>query len=304
MKGSSLQYLTKEGFRNVWVNRLMSLASVTVLMACLVIIGLGSMLYFNINALLSTVERQNVIMVYVDVSATEEQTAQLGEEIKALDNVLECTFVSKEEAFADQLESMGDDAVLLDGLDENPLPDAYRVVVEDLNNFRVTAGKLRNLDFVDTVRENSDIADKLIDIRQAVTITAMGIVGLLFLVSLFIISNTIRITMFSRRLEISIMKAVGATNWFIRWPFMVEGVILGVISSLVSFGVLAGLYQGMVYVFGSLLAIFTPVSFLVYAPYILLIFLAIGIFTGSFGSLISISKYLKEQGSVVSEDQS
>lgn len=303
MKGSSLQYLTKEGFRNVWVNRLMSLASVTVLMACLVIIGLGSMLYFNINALLSTVERQNVIMVYVDAAATEEQTAQLGDTIKALDNVAECTFVPKDEAFKEQLEKWGEDtAVIAEGLDENPLPDAYRVVVEDLGEFRTTVDKLNSLNHVDTVRENGDIADKLIDIRYAVTIAAAGIVGLLFLVSLFIISNTIRITMFSRKLEISIMKAVGATNWFIRWPFMIEGVVLGVISSLVSFAVLAGLYQGMVYVFGDLLAIFTPVSFLGYAGYIMLIFLGIGVFTGSFGSLISMGKYLKEQGSVVSED--
>lgn len=303
MRGSSLQYLTKEGFRNVWINRLMSLASVTVLMACLVIIGLGSMLYFNINELLSTVERQNVIMVYVDDAATEEQTSQLGDTIRALGNIAECTFVPKEDAFREQLEKWGEDtAVIAEGLDENPLPDAYRVVVEDLNDFRTTVDKLNGLNHVDTVRENGDIADKLIDIRHAVTIAAAGIVGLLFLVSLFIISNTIRITMFSRRLEISIMKAVGATNWFIRWPFMVEGVVLGVISSLVSFGVLAGLYQGMVYVFGDLLAIFTPVSFLGYALYILLIFLGIGVFTGSFGSLISISKYLKEQGSVVSED--
>ena len=108
--------------------------------------------------------------------------------------------------------------------------------------------------------------------------------------------------MFSRKLEISIMKAVGATNWFIRWPFMVEGVVIGIISSFVSFGVLAGLYQGVVYVFKDLLALFTPIGFLQYAGYILLIFLAIGMFTGSVGSLISMGKYLKEQGSVVSED--
>ena len=125
---------------------------------------------------------------------------------------------------------------------------------------------------------------------------------IIYPVSLFIISNTIRITMFSRKLEISIMKAVGATNWFIRWPFMIEGMLLGVISGLFSFGVLAGLYRGMVYVFNDVLSIFTPVAFGNYAGYILLVFMAIGIFTGSFGSIISMGKYLKEQGSVVSED--
>ena len=302
MKGASLKYLTKEGFRNVWVNRLMSLASVSVLMACLVIIGLGAMIFFNINALLDNIERQNVIMVYVSDEATEEQTTAMGSYIENMDNVQSVIFVSKEEAFQAQLEDMGEDAALLDGLDENPLPDAYKVVVTDLTLFDKTVEELKAMDFVDTVRENSDIADKLIDIRKAVTIVIAGMVGLLFIVSLFIISNTIRITMFSRKLEISIMKAVGATNWFIRWPFMIEGMLLGILAGLLSFGVLAGLYQGMVYVFKDLLSLFTPVGFGEYAGYILLIFMGIGIFTGSFGSLISMGKYLKEQGSVVSED--
>lgn len=302
MKGASLRYLTKEGFRNVWVNRLMSLASVTVLMACLVMIGLGAMLFFNINSLLDTVERQNVVMVYVADGVSATDTARLGKNIEKMNNIESVTFVSKEDAFKAQLESMGDDAVLLDGLDENPLPDAYKVVVADLNNFKPTIDELKKLDFVDTVRENGDLADKLISVRHAVTAVSVGVVALLFFVSLFIISNTIRITMFSRKLEISIMKAVGATNWFIRYPFMIEGVALGTISGLVSFGVLAGLYQAMILVFNNLLKLFTPVSFWQYGGYLLLVFMAIGIFTGSFGSLISMRKYLKEQGSLVSED--
>lgn len=302
MKGASLKYLTKEGFRNVWVNRLMSLASITVLMACLVIIGLGSMIYFNINALLDNIESQNVVMVYVKDGVSDEDTTRMGNEIKVMNNVEDCIFVPKEDAFAAQLESMGEDAVLLEGLDENPLPDAYKVVVKDLTMFDQTVSELKAMQNVENVRENSDLADKLVSVRKAVTIVIAGMVALLFIVSLFIISNTIRITMFSRKLEISIMKAVGATNWFIRWPFMIEGMVIGVTSGLVSFGLLAGLYQGMIYVFKNMLAIFTPVSFGAYAGWILLIFMGIGIFTGSFGSLISMGKYLKEQGSVVSEE--
>ena len=304
MKGASLKYLTKEGFRNVWVNRLMSLASVTVLLACLVIIGLGAMLYFNVNSLLDTIERQNVVMVYVSDSATEEQTTQMGNQIKVMDNIETCIFIPKEDAFQAQLESMGDDAVLLEGLDENPLPDAYKVVVADLSRFDETVEQLRKLDFVEKVRENDDVADKLVSIRRAVTIVSAGIVLLLFFVSLFIISNTIKITMFSRKLEISIMKAVGATNWFIRWPFMVEGVLLGIIAGVVSFGVLAGLYQGMVMLCNNMLALFKPVAFADYALPSFITFSVVGVFTGSFGSLISMGKYLKEQGSVVSEEKS
>ena len=303
MKGSSLKYLTREGFRNIWVNRLMSLASVTVLMACLVVIGLGSMLFFNINSLLDVIERQNVVMVYVDENATDEQTTSLGNQIKVMDNIESCIFVPKDDAFAAQLESMGEDAVLLEGIDENPLPDAYKVIVADLNRFDETVEKLKNLNFVDVVRENGDIADKLVSIRYAVSAVSLGIVILLFLVSLFIISNTVRITMFSRKLEISIMKAVGATNWFIRWPFLIEGIVLGIISSIVSFGVLAGLYAGMSYLFETVLSLFTPVSFGAYALPILGTFLCVGVVTGAFGSMISMGKYLKEQGSVVSEDK-
>ena len=301
MKGASLGYLTKEGFRNVWVNRLMSLASITVLMACLVIIGLGAMLFFNINALLDNIESQNVIMVYIQDETSDDDIKKMEDKIESMDNVQNIVFVSKEEAFEAQLEDMGSDAELLKDM-ENPLPDAFKVAVVDMAYFNDTVAELRSLNNVETVRENGDVADKLVNIRQAVTIVIAGMVALLFIVSLFIIANTIRITMFSRKLEISIMKAVGATNWFIRWPFMVEGVVIGIISSFVSFGVLAGLYRGVVYVFKDMLALFTPIGFLQYAGYILLLFMGIGMFTGSVGSLISMGKYLKEQGSVVSED--
>lgn len=299
MKFSSLRYLTKEGFKNVWTNRLMSLASITVLMACLVIIGLGAMLYFNVDELLNKIESQNVVMVYIEDGV---EASQIGNKIKVLDNIEDCIFVPKEDAYREQLESMGDDAVLLEGMD-NPMPDAYKVVVEDLNHFDYTVNELRKIDGIETVRENSDVADKLVNIRYAVTIIAIGIVILLFFVALFIISNTIRITMFSRKLEISIMKAVGATNWFVRWPFMIEGMSLGVIAGVISFAVLIGLYAGMSYVFTNSLQLFTPVDIGDYALPILGSFLLVGVFTGSFGSLISMGKYLKEQGSVISEDK-
>lgn len=302
MKGASLKYLTKEGFRSVWVNKLMSLASIAVLMACLVIIGLGAMIFFNINALLDSVENQNVIIAFAQNDATDEDVSIIGNKIKALDNVEDCIFVPKDDALLEQRESMGADAALLDGLEENPLPDAYKVVVKDLNKFGDTVSQLKAIDGVQRVRESSDVAAKLVNIRKAVTIISVGIVALLFIVSLFIISNTIRITMFSRKLEISIMKAVGATNWFIRWPFMIEGVNLGVISCLVSFVVLIGIYSGVQYICSGLIDQFKLVNFWDYAWYILGIFAAIGIFTGSVGSLISMSKYLKEQGGVISDE--
>ena len=303
MKGASLKYLTKEGFRSVWVNKLMSLASIAVLMACLVIICLGAMIFFNISSLLDSIENQNVIMVFAKNDATDEEVSVIGNQIKALDNVESCIFVPKDDALLAQRETLGADAAILDGLKDNPLPDAYKVVVKDLSKFDYTVGQLKSINGIQRVRENSDVADKLVNIRKAVTIISVGIVALLFVVSLFIISNTIRITMFSRKLEISIMKAVGATNWFIRWPFMIEGINLGVISCFISFVVLIGLYSGIGRICAGFIDSFKLVNFWDYAWYILGIFAVIGIFTGSVGSLISMSKYLKEQGGVINDDQ-
>ena len=304
MKGTSLKYLTHEGFRNVWVNRLMSLASVTVLMACLIIMGAGIMIYFNINNVVDKVQSQNVVMVYVADYASADETTQIGTSLKGISNVESCEFVPKEVAFQEQIQSMGGDAALFEGFDEIPLPDAYKVTVKDLSQFENTVSQIKQINKVDSVRENSDLASKLLSLRHAVSIVSVGLVIMLFLVALFIISNTIRITMFSRKLEISIMKAVGATNWFIRWPFMLEGMILGTISGIVSLGVLWGLYAVAEKVFAQTLSLigFSLVPFSGYWWQILLVFVAIGLFTGGFGSLVSMAKYLKEQGSVVSDD--
>ena len=304
MKGTSLKYLTHEGFRNVWVNRLKSLASVTVLMACLIIMGAGIMIYFNINNVVDKVQSQNVVMVYVADDASEDETTQIGTSLKGISNVESCEFVPKEVAFQEQIQSMGGDAALFEGFDEIPLPDAYKVTVKDLSQFENTVSQIKQINKVDSVRENSDLASKLLSLRHAVSIVSVGLVIMLFLVALFIISNTIRITMFSRKLEISIMKAVGATNWFIRWPFMIEGMILGTISGIVSLGVLWGLYAVAEKVFAQTLSLigFSLVPFSEYWWQILLVFVAIGLFTGGFGSLVSMAKYLKEQGSVVSDD--
>ena len=304
MKGSSLGYLTREGFRNVWVNKMMSIASVAVLMACLLIIGIGAMAYFNINSLLDIVEAQNIVMVYVSDEADDVKTSELRLSLENMDNIASCEFVPKEDAFQRQVELMGGDSALFEGFKTSPLPDAFKVTVKDLSRFKETVSEIEKLDGVYQVRENSDLASKLVTVRRAVTIVSAGLVSMLFLVALFIISNTIRITMFSRKLEINIMKAVGATNSFIRWPFMVEGVLLGIISAGVSVLLLWGLYELIIYAFSSVITMlgFSFVPFLSYVWYIFGAFLAIGIITGSFGSMVSMNRYLKEERSVVTNE--
>lgn len=304
MKGASLGYLTREGFRNIWVNRLLSLATIVVLISCLIIVGTGSLIFLNINAVLDLIESQNVVMVYVNDAADDYMTQSLGVQLEAHTNVLEVEFVPREEAFQRQIESYGDKADVLQGLSPDILPDAYKVTVKDLEQFDATVAEIKAMQNVIHVRENSDLASKLASIRNAVTYISIGIVAILFFVSLFIVSNTIRITIYNRRLEISIMKAVGATNAFIRWPFMVEGILLGLFSAILGLGIQYGVYSIASIWLGNILAELGGeiVNFLDYVWVIFGMFAFIGIVIGAFGSIISLNKYLKEHSNVVEND--
>lgn len=297
-------YLTKEGVRNVWSNRLMSFASVAVLTSCLLLIGVAVMLFANINMALKDVQEQNIIMVYLDDNISEEDINTVGQDIRMIADIDSAEFVSKEEAYQSQLESLGDDARLMDGLDENPLPDSYEVYLKNLDHYDSVLDSLKSIDHVGSVRGNSDLAEQVRQISRAVTIISVGIIIMLLAVSLFIIANTVRVTMYNRRLEISIMKAVGATNWFIRWPFIIEGIIIGIVSGLVSEGLVYGLYSLAVRNIGSVFTLLggSAIPFSAYAVRMLLAFILVGILAGAVGSIVSMARYLKEQGSVISDE--
>lgn len=304
MTASSLRYLTKEGFRNVWTNRMMSLASICVLMSCLVLIGSATMIFLNIDSLLARIEEENVVMVYLKDDTTDAQIEELKGQIDALDNIKEVEFVSKESAWEEQLSTMGEaEAEFFTEVSSDiPLPDAYKVTVENLVNFDKTVDELNELDHVDIIRQNKDLAQRLVAIRHGITIIAVVIVVVLLLISLFIISNTIRLTVYSRRLEISIMKSVGATNNFVRFPFVIEGMILGILSGTVALGLVWGIYELAISQFGDLIASLnlTAINFADYALIMLGIFLIIGILCGVGGSLVTMSKYLNKEGSEIS----
>lgn len=304
MTGASLKYLIKEGFRNTWTNRMMSVASICVLMSCLVLIGSASMIFLNIDSLLARIEEENVIMVYIADGTPDEAIAQMDESIKSFGNIKETQFVSKEEAWAEQLETMEEaQAKFFTEISTDiPLPDAYKVTVENLDGFDETVKQLKTLDNVDTIRENKNLAQKLVAIRQGITVIAIVIISVLFLISLFIISNTIKLTVYSRRLEISIMKSVGATNSFVRLPFVVEGIILGIASGILSLGLVWGFYELAVTQFKELIDSLglKALAFADYALMMLGVFIAIGIVSGVGGSLITMRKYLNKEGSEIS----
>lgn len=301
----SLGYLTKEGFRNVHANRLMSIASIAVLMACLVMMGSAFMILVNVDNIMKEIESENVVMVYLEQDATPEDIESVKETILSNVNVLKVEFRDKETAFKEAIEELDTDASYFEGYG-NPLPDLFEVSLKDMVRFSETVSQLTSIPHVDTVRDNKDIANMLIKIRSTISYISLGVIAVLMVISLFIIANTIRITMFNRRLEINIMKSVGATNWFIRWPFMLEGMILGVISAIVSLGVVWGVYRLIEPTVTSMLQVvsadFTVVPFTNYIIYILSAFVVIGLVSGGIGSLISIQKYLKERGGVVYEE--
>lgn len=304
MTGSSLRYLIKEGFRNTWTNRMMSIASICVLLSCLVLIGSASMIFLNINSLVEKIEDENVIMVYIADETTDAQIEEMGTKIKSMSNVSDIEFVAKEDAWQEQLSTMDEAQATFftETTDDIPLPDAYKVTVADLALFSDTVKEIEALDNIDVVRQNTDLAKKLDTMSRGISIIAIVIIAVLFAISLFIISNTIKLTVYSRRLEISIMKSVGATNGFVRLPFVVEGIILGVISGVVSLGVVWGVYvlavQQFADVFDSIGLV--PLSFNQYALPMLGIFVAIGIISGVGGSLITMRRYLNKEGSEIS----
>lgn len=304
MNATSLRYLIKEGLKNTWTNRMMSFASIAVLLCCLVLIGSASMLFLNVNSVIERIEDENVIMVFINDDTTDEQIAEMGTKLGAIANIENVEFVSKEKAWADQLKTMEDAQArfFTEVSSDIPLPDAYKITVKDLTKFSQTVKEIKKLDHIYTIRQNTDLAKKLDTISRGISIIAIAIISVLFAISLFIISNTIKLTVYSRRLEISIMKSVGATNSFVRLPFVVEGCVIGVLSGILSLGVVWGVYNLAINQFSDLFKAIqiVPLSFMSYAWQMLGIFIAIGIVSGVGGSLITMRRYLNKEGSEIS----
>ena len=294
---SSLGYLLKEGVKNIWSNRTMSFASVGVLVSCLLLTGAAVLFSMNVDVAMKSLEGTNSTTVYLQEGLPTLTSLRVGQEIKQLDNIEECEFVSKQDAVQNMLDMLGDDGTVLEGLlgDENFLPDAFRISMKDLNLYDETAAQIEAINGVDEIIDYSDIAEQLTSLDNLVTSVGFWIVLILSLVSLFIISNTIRVTMFSRRLEISIMKSVGATNWFVRVPFIVEGVIIGLLSGGVASGLLVLVYNKLVSSIASI-PLFSPVDIGPITWRITLIFMLAGALFGALGGLITLGKYLKKEG--------
>ncbi len=347
MKLSSIRYLTKEGVRNIWANRLMSLASIGVLVACMVIMGLAVLISENVNVAIGNLEEQNVVMVYMKdynwalygkedtedtssttsdtTSATTEETQKeeaekadengikpsdyiihdekeakaLCAEIQKLDNVASVVYVSSEEGLESVKESMleGQEEYFSFLDDENPMSCAAKVTMKDMARFDETIKQIKKLSGVERIVSQSDLASTINAIKQGVGVAGFWIIAILMIISLVIVSNTIRVTMYNRKLEISIMKAVGATDAFVRIPFIVEGMIIGLISAVISEVLLYFCYRVATETIIGTLGTTDIVKYGDMALILFALFAGIGIIAGVLGSAIMIGKYLKREGS-------
>ena len=292
MKLHVLQYLFKEGCRNTWQNRLMALASCGVLICCLLLTGFSYLVFVNVDRISQSAYEQNVIAVYLKSECTAEDAADAGRAIRSLPNVDTADFISKDEL----LQKYADDVVELYSGDSNPLPDTFIVSMKDLTQFDQTLIDIQNVDGVEEVSFDAGTAEVLTRFRRIVLVFGGSVIVLLLAVSLFIIVNTIKLTVHNRRLEIYIMKSVGATDSFVRFPFVVEGVLVGFVAAVVGYGLTAALYNAMVnnIDFGNPMLELIPFG-QVWGP-LLVYFLLGGVLVGIIGSVISMGKYLRHEG--------
>jgi cell division transport system permease protein len=299
MRSGTFSYLSMQGIKSLLKNKLMTFASIGVLASCLFLVGASAVLSVNIDNIIKYAEEQNEIVVFMD-DMTEEEKAVADGKIKSLPGATDIIYVSKEEALEEQMASLGSSGALLEGLKEdNPLPDSYRIKISHITSLSHTVELLEEIDGIIKVNAPSNLAETLASIRQTVLILGISIVAVLILVTMIVIGNTIKLTVFARSREINIMKQVGATNAFIRFPFMVEGSMLGLLSALFAF---LAVFGGYSYVFGlaqngsnswmsAVCNNLIPFSTIWW--WLLIMFVFIGVITGIISTIVSVRKHLK-----------
>ena len=297
MKHSIFGYLLGEGFRNVFHNKKSSGASLAIMCATMLIFGLFFMIIENLNNAVETLETQQGIQVFIQKTATDAQMEQIGEQIQAIDGVNKVTFVSKEDALNQTKEKLKDKQALIAGWDEsNPFKASYLVTLTDLKLSSQVQDEIKKIDNIDSIQSRDETINGLVAIAHGVRIVSAVILTLLVLISIFIIGNTIKLTVHARRKEISIMKYVGATDSFIRWPFVIEGIIIGIVAALLSILVLGIAYSlitnaaanSIISTMGIKLLSFTDMTTL-----LVIVYMVLGIGIGALGSSISMRKYLQ-----------
>ena len=293
MKKNNIGYLLREGIRGIFLHGFMSFAAIWVTVACLLIMGTFGLVLYNLNEMIVELEQENEMLVYIDETYSEAEAKSVGSQINQIANVHNAQFVSREQAVENFVDEMQDED-LFDGLDPSTFRDRFVITLEDNSKMRETEAAIRSIEGVADVSVHYEIQEGFQTVQRILNIASVIIIAVLLVVSMLIISNTVKLAMYDRKEEIAIMKMVGATNGFIRWPFVVEGFILGILASAIAFFLEWGLYNGMVNWIGTVdslnLLDFVPFTDLLWP--MVATFGAAGLFVGIFGSFASIRKFL------------
>ena len=294
MAKHDFQYFAHEGLRNMFSHGFMSFAAIGITVACLLIMGTFTLVAVNANELLKDLEQENEIVAFVDDTYTDSQSKALQKKLEAVPNVTEVTYISKQQAMEDFVALYPDEEMFKD-LDPEILQDRYAVKIGDLTQIAQTVQKVRDVPGIEDVSAHEEIAGGFITVRNVATVVCVALIVILFVVSVFIISNTIKLTTFDRRDEIAIMRMVGATNGFIRWPFVYEGFLFGFLGAAIAFFLQWGLYGAVakgVDTNDTLQLIHIIPFEQLWVP-VAVVFVAAGILIGVGGSLSAIRKFLQ-----------
>lgn len=299
MKYSIFGYLIGEGFRNFFKNKKSTAASLIIMCATMFIFGIFFLIGENVNYIIEQVQTNQAMQIFINPEATKEQEQELEAKIKSIQYVNTVEYVSQEQALNIMKSWLGENSALLDPYsgEDNPFKASYKITLTDLTKSDEVQKQVESFENVAKVEIGSDTINKLVDIANGIRTATGVILVLLIFISIFIIANTIKLTVHARRKEISIMKYVGATNGFIRWPFMVEGIIIGIISAIISVVILGFTYNfvaskivasGTMATIGYSLLTFSDMISMLFTVYIIM-----GIGIGAIGSAISMKKYLE-----------
>ncbi|MGN1110765.1 MAG: permease-like cell division protein FtsX [Oscillospiraceae bacterium] len=298
MRTSNVSYLVKKGISSVWKNFIMSFASFSIMMVCLLQISCAVLLMMNLDIVMGNIEETNEIVIFVKEGATKEELEHINQVLLNNSNLADIVYYPKESALEDFRQDMGEYAELLDYLESNPMPDTFLMRVVNLEEIRATVAAVSGIDGVEKVEASSEFATALVNIRSTISIIIVGVLVVLVIVSIVIVSNTIRTSVFSRRTEITIMKYVGATDGFIKLPFFVEGCFVGIAAGAAAWGLTWLVYDSIFELFVSndklqMFGLFNLIPFDNVKWILLGACCLAGALVAAVGTLISMGKYLK-----------
>lgn len=286
----------KEGTKNLGRNGWMTFASISAVAVMLLVVGMFLLLILNMNFMATQVEDDVEIRTYIELTANPEQQDELRANIEALDNVESVTFLHKDEGLSNLIDSLGDEGQAFESVrEENPLNDMFVVEASSPQQIENVANNISGLGYVETIDYGQDVVERLLQVTNVGRYIGLGLVVAMMLTAMFLIANTIKLTIVARRKEIRIMKLVGATNGFIRWPFFIEGLLLGLIGSLLPILLVIYGYSYVYDNYGSRIEgqFFALLPVYPYMLQIALLLLAVGLFIGVWGSVMSVRKFLK-----------